>query len=85
MRSDDATPISVLPRLVVPDPDAAADLYRAALGAEVLARFTMPDGTVTNIDLAIGQTPLSLTSEVAEWGLLGPGRPVEARCCCVSP
>lgn len=83
MRSDAATPISLLPRLVVPDPDAAADFYRAALGAEVLGRFTMPDGTVTNTDLAIGPTKLSLTSEVAEWGLLGPratgGSPVLLR------
>jgi PhnB protein len=72
MRTDDTTPISLLPRLVVADPDAAADFYREALGAEVRGRFTMPDGTVTNIDLAIGTESLSLTSEVEDWGLLGP-------------
>jgi len=72
MRTDVTTPISVVPRLVVSDPDSAAEFYRVALGAEVLARFTMPDGTVTNTDLAIGAAPLSLTSEVEEWGLLGP-------------
>ncbi len=72
MRTDVIAPISLVPRLVVPDPDSAAEFYRVALGAEVLARFTMPDGTVTNTDLAIGAASLSLTSEVAEWGLLGP-------------
>ena len=83
MRTDGTTPVSLLPRLVVTDPDAAAEFYRVALGAEVRARFTMPDGTVTNIDLAIGAASLSLTSEVEEWGLLGPltidGSPVLLR------
>lgn len=72
MQPDVTTPISLLPRLVVPDPDAAAEFYRVAFEAELLARFTMPDGTVTNIDLAIGAASLSLTSEVREWGLLAP-------------
>lgn len=83
MPTDITTPISLLPRLVVPDPDSAAEFYDVALGAEVLARFTMPDGTVTNTDLAIGGAQLSLTSEVKEWGLLGPitidGSPVLLR------
>lgn len=72
MQTDAPTQTSLLPRLVVPDPDAAAEFYRVALGAEVLARFTMPDGTVTNTDLTIGGASLSLTSEVPAWGLLGP-------------
>jgi PhnB protein len=72
MRTDITPPISLLPRLVVSDPDSAAEFYRVALGAEVLARFTMPDGTVTNTDLAIGGASLSLTSEVKDWGLVGP-------------
>lgn len=83
MRTDVSTPTSLLPRLVIADPDAAAEFYRAALDAEVLARFTMPDGTVTNIDLVIGGASLSLTSEVPGWGLVGPlttgGSPVLLR------
>lgn len=63
---------ALTPRLVVSDPDRAAEFYRAALGARVLGRFTLPDGTVTNIDLEIGEASISLTSEVEEWGLLGP-------------
>lgn len=72
MPTDVSTAASLVPRLVVPDPDAAAEFYRRALGAEVLARFAMADGTVTNTDLAIGTASLSLTTEVQEWGLLAP-------------
>jgi uncharacterized glyoxalase superfamily protein PhnB len=74
---------TLVPRLVVADPDAAAGFYRTALDADVRERFTLPDGTVTNIDLTIGAAAVSLTSEVEEWGLLGPtatgGSPVLLR------
>lgn len=81
MRSELTTPISLVPRLVVDDPDAAADFYEAAIGAEVGSRFTMPDGTVTNIDLTIGPASVSLTAAVEEWGLVGArsGSPVLLR------
>lgn len=72
MHTELTTPISLVPRLVVADPDAAAAFYEVALGAEVGDRFTMPDGTVTNIDLTIGRAQLSLTTEVEEWGLVTP-------------
>jgi len=72
MHTELTTPISLVPRLVVADPDAAAAFYEVALGAEIGARFTMPDGTVTNIDLTIGHAQLSLTTEVEEWGLVTP-------------
>jgi PhnB protein len=75
-RPKTTTPVSLVPRLVVADPDVAAEFYSAGLGADILGRFTMPDGTVTNIDITIGvgEPParLSLTAEVAQWGLLGP-------------
>jgi PhnB protein len=64
---------SLTPRLVVSDPDSAAEFYRTALDAELRGRFTLPDGTVTNIDLVIGDASISLTSEVEAWGLLAPG------------
>jgi len=83
MSTGPMTPAQLVPRLVVPDPDGAAEFYRAALGAEVLGRFCLPDGTVTNIDLAIGDASLSLTSEVERWGLHAPattgGSPVLLR------
>lgn len=72
MQTDDTTHVSLLPRLVVPDPDVAAEFYRVGLGADRLARFTLPDGTVTNIDLSIAGALLSLTSQVEAWGLLAP-------------
>jgi PhnB protein len=72
MRTSSTSAVTLQPRLVVPDPDAATEFYRLGLGAEVGARFTMPDGTVTNTDITIGTASISLTSEVSEWGLLGP-------------
>ena len=72
MNSEPTTPTSLAPRLVVSDPDAAAQFYELAIDAEIGSRFTMPDGTVTNIDLAIGGVPVSLTTEVEEWGLISP-------------
>lgn len=59
-------------RLVVSDPDAAADFYVKGLGAEIGSRFTLPDGTVTNIEITVGTAQFSLTSEGEEWGLVGP-------------
>lgn len=83
MGTDSASSSSLVPRLVVTDPDSAARFYVDALGAEVLSRYTMPDGTVVNIDLAIGGASASLTAEVEEWGLVGPlavgGSPVLLR------
>lgn len=80
-RTKPAQPLT--PRLVVPDPDSAAEFYRATLDAELRGRFTLPDGTVTNIDLDIGNASISLTSEVEEWGLLAPpsagGNPILLR------
>lgn len=72
MPTNPTTPVSLVPRLVVDDPDAAAEFYEVALGAKIGGRFTMPDGTVTNIDLTIGDAPLSLTTEVVDWGLVSP-------------
>lgn len=72
MPTDLAAPISLVPRLVVDDPDAAAQFYEFAVGARIGGRFTMPDGTVTNIDLTIGPAQLSLTTAAKDWGLVSP-------------
>ncbi|MFC7547399.1 VOC family protein [Plantactinospora sp. GCM10030261] len=63
---------TMTPRLVVPDPDAAITFYRKALGADVVARFVLGDGSVTHAELAVGEARFSLTAEVAGWGLLSP-------------
>jgi len=62
----------ITPRLVVPDPDAAIAFYRAALEADLVARFELDDGSVTHAELAVDGASFSLTAEVAAWGLLSP-------------
>lgn len=63
---------TVITRLVVPDPDRAIAFYRSALHAHVVNRFELDDGTVTHAELSIDGAPISITAEVADWGLLGP-------------
>lgn len=72
MSTEPQTAISLVPRLVVADPDSAAAFYRDALDAEIGPRFELPDGTVTNIDVTIGSAQISLTSAVEGWGLNSP-------------
>ncbi|ADB30962.1 Glyoxalase/bleomycin resistance protein/dioxygenase [Kribbella flavida DSM 17836] len=66
------TPPTIIPRLVVPDPDAAIAFYRAALEADLASRFELDDGSVTHAELTVGGAAFSLTAEVPQWGLLAP-------------
>jgi PhnB protein len=65
--SDDAgmttTPLSLMPRLVVDGADEAIAFYRRALGAELLERFTGPDGRVVHAELAIGTARIAIKDE----------------------
>ena len=63
---------TLTPRLVVPDPDVAISFYQSALGAQLVARFELGDGSVTHAELAIEGASFSLTAEVPDWGLLSP-------------
>lgn len=71
---DDSVHMSTMitPRLVVPDPDAAIAFYRAALGADLVTRFELDDGSVTHAELTVDGASFSLTAEVTAWGLLSP-------------
>lgn len=62
----------ITPRLVVPDPDAAIAFYRGALGADLVSRFELDDGSVTHAELAVDGVSFALTAEVAAWGMLSP-------------
>ena len=63
---------TLTPRLVVPDPDVAISFYQSGLGAELVARIQLGDGSVTHAELAIEGASFSLTAEVPDWGLLSP-------------
>lgn len=62
---------SAVPRLIVPDPDAAVDFYRHGLGGRLVDRHVM-DGVVVHAVVAIDDATFTLAAEVAAWGLLSP-------------
>lgn len=64
--------MSLTPRLIVPDPDAAATYYHKAMDAEEVFRAQDESGRVVVVVLQIGGSPLSLSPAVPEWGWLSP-------------
>jgi PhnB protein len=63
---------SLTPYLIVDGADAAIELYKKALGAEVVSVHKMPDGKVLNAQLKIGNSMLMLNDEWPDYGALGP-------------
>lgn len=55
--------VTVIPRLVVRDADAAIDFYRRALRALPGTRHTSPDGAVVHAEIQVGATLLTLKEE----------------------
>ena len=64
MKSTDST---VVLSLTVKDVAAALDFYQKAFGAQELTRMPLPDGTVVQADLAIGDTFFYISPEDAAW------------------
>jgi uncharacterized glyoxalase superfamily protein PhnB len=62
-------PRGFFPRLIVRDVDAAIEFCQNAFGAELVERFAEPDGRVGFAKLTLGDFQLSLSEEVAEWGV----------------
>lgn len=62
--------LSLYPRLVVEDADAALTFYRDAFDAEVVERYTDPDGRVVHAMLAAG--PVRFAVKDADGCDLGP-------------
>ncbi|MBX3113201.1 MAG: VOC family protein [Fimbriimonadaceae bacterium] len=58
--------------LIVDGADAAIELYKKALGAQVMSVHKMPDGKVLNAQLKIGNSMLMLNDEWPDWGAIGP-------------
>ncbi len=54
---------TLMPRLVIAGADEAIEFYGHAFGAELLNRYTGPDGSVVHAELRIGRTQLSLKDE----------------------
>lgn len=64
--------LSLHPRLIVADPDAALAYYQQALDADIIERFTDADDRVVHAAVNICSTYVSLAQSVPQWGLYDP-------------
>lgn len=55
--------VSMTPKLVVSDADAALAFYTAAFGAAETERYTMPDGTIVYASMRIGDSVVAVKDE----------------------
>lgn len=70
--------ISLAPRLIISDVDAALEYYSSALGASRLERFSDQDGRVVHAAMQIGESIFTMSQAVAGWGLIAPNRGLSA-------
>jgi len=56
----------------------AIDFYRETLGAELVARYDAPDGTVAHAELRLAGCVFQLSDPMPDYGLVGP--PAEGNC-----
>ncbi|MEQ1519275.1 MAG: VOC family protein [Usitatibacteraceae bacterium] len=65
-------PKAVFPRLIVRGADDAIKLYQKVFDAELIERFSEPNGLVGYARLTLGDFSLALSEEVPSWGWLSP-------------
>ncbi|MEM6594615.1 MAG: VOC family protein, partial [Pseudomonadota bacterium] len=70
--TDSNVNISLEPRLIIEDVDAALDFYSATIGANRLKRFTDQNGRVVHAAMQIGESVFTMAQAVADWGLTSP-------------
>src|SRR5204863_9899989 len=63
---------TLTPHLTVRDADKALEVYKNALGAEILGVARVPDGKIMHAALRIGDSMLMLNEEMPEYGGLSP-------------
>ena len=63
---------SVTPGLAVRGGAEALEFYKAAFGAEVIARMDTPDGKVMHAEFRIGNSIVMLGEECPDWGVSAP-------------
>lgn len=64
--------ISLEPRLIVRDVDAALEFYRDAFNAKRLERFADQSGRVVHAAMKVGDSVFTMAQEVVSWGLTSP-------------
>lgn len=70
--TDSNANISLEPRLIIDDVDAALDFYSSTIGANRLERFTDQNGRVVHAAMQIGGSVFTMAQAVAGWGLTAP-------------
>ncbi len=70
--TDTSETISLEPRLIIGDVDAALEFYHDVLGAERLERFADGSGRVVHAAMRIGNSVFTMAQEVRQWGLTAP-------------
>jgi PhnB protein len=63
---------TLTPHLICANAYDAIDFYKRAFGAEEISRLAGPNGKLLHAMLKIGDSPLMLVEENADWGALGP-------------
>ena len=63
---------TVTPSLFVAGAAKAIDFYKKALGAEELARFAGPNGSIAHAEIKVGDSIIMLADEMPEMGGRGP-------------
>ena len=58
----EASELSLSPRLIIGKVDEAIEFYRAALGADLIERYSLPNGVVVHAEMNLGRSTFSLVS-----------------------
>jgi len=66
--------ISLEPRLIIDDVDAALEFYSNTLGAARLERFADQSGRVVHAAMKIGTSVFTMAQQVMDWGLVAPNK-----------
>jgi PhnB protein len=66
---------TITPNIIIDGVEKAIEFYKQAFGAEEKWRLTMPDGTITHCELAIGDSRLNIGEAAEGW----PAHPLLAQ------
>ena len=67
-----ATHTDLYPRLIVDAPHEALDYYATTLDAEIIEKFSDPEGRVVHSAFSVGDAIVSVAQSEPNWGLLSP-------------
>ncbi len=63
---------TVTPYMTINGASGAIEFYKEAFGATEIFRWADPDGRVRHAEVVIGDSPVMLTDEAPDFGMVGP-------------